>query len=239
LLAAILLAATIGAPTGALASSLEPFLARLGEAQIQYRATTTLLRAGRIEDAEASLKKLSVLWAQINEIARVKPPALFAQINLFPELIAGAGARLKQAADDVAAGRTEAALDNLLSLKREWMNLRRAAGFYGIVECLDEASSALGPLLAMGRPPPDLTRGEIRGEIIAKAAVYRYAVRRCESFATADLSSDSDYRRLTEAAFAALDVAATAVRLRDPPLLDRVLTDLKSYDTQLSQRFGG
>ncbi|QCK87377.1 hypothetical protein E8L99_17255 [Phreatobacter aquaticus] len=233
------MSALIGAPSGARANALEPFLARLGEAQVQYRTTTTLLRAGRNEDAEASLKKLTQLWAQISTLVRDKPPALFGQINLFPELIAGTGARLKRAADDLADGRADAALETILPLKRDWMNLRRAAGFYGIVECLDEASTVLGPLQAMRRTAPDLTRGEVRGDIIAKAAVYRYAVKRCESFANADLSSDSDYRRLTEAVFAALDVAATAIRLRDPALLERVLTDLKGYDTQLSQRFGG
>lgn len=239
LLVAALVSALVGAPSGTRANSLEPFLARLGEVQVQYRATTTLLRAGRNEDAEASLKRLALLWSQLATLVRDRPPALFAQINLFPELIAGTGARLKQAADDLADGRVEAALEDLAPLKRDWMNLRRAAGFYGILECLDEASSALGPMLALRRTAPDLTRGEVRGDIIAKAAVYRYAVRRCESFANADLLSDSDYRRLTEAVFAALDVAATAIRLRDPALLERVLSDLKGYDTQLSQRFGG
>ena len=45
--------------------------------------------------------------------------------------------------------------------------------------------------------------------------------------------------RQAEAIGAALDVIDSAIRLRDPALLDRVLTDLKTFDAQLTQRFGG
>jgi hypothetical protein len=226
-------------PLAAGASLLEAFVGRLGEAQVQFRTTTAALRAGRADEAEQALKKLVIVWSQISDMARERPPAVFAQVPFFPELIAGTGARLKKAADSLADGRADAALEDLLPLRRDWINLRRSAGFYGFVECLDEASAMLEPVIALRRATPDLTRAEVRGDIIAKAAVYRYALKRCEGFAGADLASDSDYRRLADAAFAALDVAATALRLRDQALLERVLTDLKSYDAQLSQRFGG
>ncbi|MFX6011084.1 hypothetical protein ABTE87_20560, partial [Acinetobacter baumannii] len=80
---------------------------------------------------------------------RSDPPALFARVNMFPEVLDGSGARLKRAADALAENRAEAALEELLPLRREWIMLRRSAGLYGLVECLDESSDALDAFMAM------------------------------------------------------------------------------------------
>jgi hypothetical protein len=224
---------------GGLAHASEGFIIRLGEAQALFRTTTASLRAGRPEEADPSLKRLVALWSEAAAAAKLQPPAVAARINMFPELMEGGSARLKRAAEALAQGRGDTALEELQPLKREWIGMRRAAGLYGLVECLEEASDALDAFLVLKRTPPDLTRAETRGDIIAKAAVYRFALKRCDPFAAQDIGTDPDYRRQADGIAAALDVVDSALRLRDGALLERVLTDLKTFDTQLSQRFGG
>jgi hypothetical protein len=221
------------------ARAADGFLSRMGEAQVLYRSTTVALRAGRADEAQASLKRLADLWTEAAARARSLPPAATPRLAMLPEMMEGGAARLRQAADAVVQGRGDAALETLAPLKREWITMRRAAGLYGLVECLDEASETLDYFHAMRRNPQDLTRPETRGDVIARAAVYRFALKRCDTFAARDLGADADYRRQTESIAAALDVVDSALRLRDAALLDRVLSDLKTFDTQLSQRYGG
>jgi hypothetical protein len=162
-----------------------------------------------------------------------------ARIALFAEMMEGGRARLRRAADVLAQGRQDTALEELAPLKREWIGIRRSVGLYGLVECLEESTEALEGLVALRRPSTDLARGESRAEIVARSAVYRFALKRCEAFAAFDPVGDSEFRRGSEAIAAAIDVIDSALRLRDTALLDRVLGDLKTFDTQLSHRFGG
>ncbi|QCI68178.1 hypothetical protein [Phreatobacter stygius] len=238
-LAILLAAASLGAVDGGLCAKTGSFISKLTEAQSLFRATTTSLRAGRTEEADASLRRLTALWTEATIAYRADPPALFARVNMFPEVLEGAGARLKRASDALSENRAEAALEELLPLRREWIMLRKSAGLYGLVECLDESSDALDAFMVMKRTPPDMTRAEARGDVLAKAAVYRWALRRCDAYAATEVITDAEYRRLADPIVAGLDVVATAVRLRDAALLERILVDLKTFDTQLSQRFGG
>jgi len=233
--AALLLIVAGGGP----ARAADGFLARIGEAQVLYRTTTVALRANRAEEAQASLKRLTELWMAASARVPGLPPGVTPRVPMLAEMMDGGAARLKQASEAVAQGRGDAALETLAPLKREWITLRRAAGLYGLVECLDEASEALDYFHAMRRNPQDLARPETRGDVIARAAVYRFALKRCEPFAVLDLGIDADYRRQADSIAAALDVVDSALRLRDAALLDRVLADLKTFDTQLSQRYGG
>ncbi|KAF0122513.1 MAG: hypothetical protein FD152_3540 [Xanthobacteraceae bacterium] len=211
----------------------------LTEAQFLYRATTTSLRNGRADEAEASLRALITLWDQTTAASIADPPPLAARINLFAEMMEGGRARLRRAAEALAQGRQDTALEELAPLKREWIGMRRSVGLYGLVECLDESSEALEALVALRRPSTDMARGESRAEIVARSAVYRFALKRCEPFAGLDPAGNGEFRRGSDAIGAAIDVIDSALRLRDPALLDRVLGDLKTFDAQLSQRFGG
>jgi hypothetical protein len=211
----------------------------LTQAQQLYRSTTINLRTGRPEEAAASLKALIALWDETAAQTAAAPPPIAARVNLFAEVMEGGRARLRRAAEVLALGRTDGALEELAPLKREWIGLRRSVGLYGLVECLEESSDAIEALMVHRRQPADLARGETRGDIIAKAAVYRFALRRCEAFAALDPIGDGEFRRQADAIAAAIDVIDSALRLRDPTLLERVLGDLRTFDLQLSQRFGG
>jgi len=211
----------------------------LAQAQVLYRSATVSLRSGRADEADAALKALIALWDETAMATAADPPPVAARINLFAEVMEGGRARLRRAAEVLAQGRQDSALEELAPLKREWIGLRRNLGLYGLVECLEESSEAAEALMVHRRQPADLTRGETRGDIIAKAAVYRFALRRCESFAALDPGGNGEFRRQAEAIGAAIDVIDSALRLRDPALLERVLGDLKTFDTQLSQRFAG
>jgi hypothetical protein len=235
----LLAAASFAAADANVRAHAGSFINKLTEAQSLYRATTTSLRSGRADEADAHLKRLTALWAEATTAFKADPPALFARVNMFPEVLDGAGARLKRASDALSESKAQAALEELLPLRREWIMLRRSAGLYGLVECLDESSDALEAFMALKRTPPDLTRSEVRGDVMAKAAVYRWALKRCDGYAAAEIASEAEYRRLVDPIVGGLDVVATAVRLRDTALLDRILGDLKTFDTQLSQRFGG
>ena len=221
------------------ARTTDALLRGLTEAQYLYRATTMSLRAGRADQAEASLKALVTLWDETTTAITADPPPLVARIALFAEMMEGGRARLRRAAEVLAQGRQDTALEELGPLKREWIGMRRSVGLYGLVECLEESTEALEGLVALRRPSTDLARGESRAEIVARSAVYRFALKRCEAFAAFDPVGDSEFRRGSEAIAAAIDVIDSALRLRDTALLDRVLGDLKTFDTQLSHRFGG
>ncbi|PTM56994.1 hypothetical protein C8P69_10441 [Phreatobacter oligotrophus] len=237
----LLLLAALGLAfaTAAEARTTDLLVRGLTEAQALYRTTTTSLRANRPAEAEAALKALVALWDETVTATIAAPPAMAARVSLFAEQMEGGRARLKRAAEALSQGRTDGALDELAPLKRDWITLKLSLGLYGLVECLDESAQALDALMVHKRQAPDLTRAEARVDIIARTAVYRYALRRCEPFAAADVIGDGDFRRQAEAIGAALDVIDSAIRLRDPALLDRVLTDLKTFDAQLTQRFGG
>ncbi len=229
----------LAAAAGAAAHAADGFLARTREAQALYRTTTVALRAGRTDEAQATLRRLFDLWTEATARVRTLPPGATPRMAMLPEMMEGGAARLRQAAEAIGQGRADAALETLSPLKREWITMRRAAGLYGLVECLDEASEALDYFHGMRRNPQDLGRPETRGDVIARAAVYRFALKRCDAFAAQDLGADAEYRRQSDSIAAALDVVDSALRLRDAALLDRVLADLKTFDTQLSQRYGG
>lgn len=222
-----------------LAIDTETFIARIAEARTLHRLTAAGLREGRADEAARALEQLSLHWQETVRLFRDSPPAIFTRTPLFAETLDGTLARLGRAGEALAQGRAEAALEELTPLRQDWIRMRRAAGLYGLVECLDEASAALDQFNTVRRTPPDLGRAEMRGEVIARAAVYRYALRRCDGFASQDMIAEGDYQRRVEAIMAALDVVDSALRLRDPGLLDRVLTDLRGFDLQLSQRYGG
>jgi hypothetical protein len=235
----LLTALCLALATAAEARTTDRLVRGLTEAQALYRSTTTSLRANRPAEAEAALKALVALWDETATATIAAPPPMASRVNLFAEQMEGGRARLKRAAEALSQGRADGALEELAPLKRDWITLKLSLGLYGLVECLDESAQALDALLAHKRQAPDLTRAEARVDIIARAAVYRYALRRCEAFAAVDIMGDGDFRRQSEAIGAALDVIDSAIRLRDPALLDRVLTDLKTFDAQLTQRFGG
>lgn len=220
------------------AGGFETFQARYVKAQALARASLAGLRAGRAQEAENNLKRLLEAWTALANDYRAGAPAPYSRALHFSGTLEGTLARVTRAVSAQADGNLDAAIGELMPLRRDWVLLRREAGLYGLSECLDEASDALDAFLALRRPAPDLARGEVRGEITAKAAVYRYALGRCEAFAAADAIVDGDYRRMTEGINAALDVVGTAVRLRDGALIDRVLGELKSLDAQLVLRFG-
>ena len=236
-LAILLILLAFAHPSSA-SDATDSFQTRLAEARSLYRLTTSGLRAGKVEDADASLHRLIELWTGITTTFRTSPPGPFRRVMMFADTLDGTGARLALAAESLSQGQNDQALETLLPLKRDWVMLRRTAGLYGLVECLDEATDALEVMMAYKKTPPDLTRAEVRGDVLSRAAVYRWALKRCEAFASADTLGDADYRRLAESIAAALDVVTTAVRLRDPSLLDRVLGDINSFDTLLGQRFG-
>lgn len=240
LLAALWLLAPSGWLSGpAGAGGTEAFIQRIGEARTLFRLTVTSLREGRADEAGQQLGQLTAHWTQTVQTFRDRPPAIFARIGFFPEMLDGSVARLARASEALAQGRAETALEELSPIRQEWIRIRRAAGLYGLAECLDEATAALDAFLAMRRTPPDLSRAETRGEVIARAAVYRFALRRCDAFAAQDMMAEPDYQRRVDGIMAALDVVDSALRLRDPALLDRVLTDLRTFDLQLSHRHGG
>lgn len=229
----------LGAGDPVRARATDTLLRGLTDAQFLYRATTMSLRNGRADEAEASLKALIALWDETTLAVTAAPPPIAARINLFAEMMEGGRARLRRAAEVLAQGRQDTALEELAPLKREWIGMRRSVGLYGLIECLEESTEALQALVALRHPSTDMTRGESRADIVARSAVYRFALKRCEAFAALDPAGNGEFRRGSEAIAAAIDVIDSALRLRDPVLLDRVLGDLKTFDTQLSQRFGG
>ena len=239
LIAALTALFIVAAVTSAEARTTAVLIQGLTQAQVLYRSATVSLRSGRAEEAETTLKALIALWDETAAATAADPPPVAARINLFAEVMEGGRARLRRAAEVLSQGRQDSALEELAPLKREWIGLRRSIGLYGLVECLEESSEAAEALMTHRRQPADLTRGETRGDIIAKAAVYRFALRRCEPFAALDPAGNGEFRRQAEAIGAAIDVIDSALRLRDPALLERVLGDLKTFDTQLSQRFAG
>lgn len=232
-----LLLAGLGLPAPAAAADL--MLRGLTEAQLLYRTATFSLRQGRPQEAQASLKALAALWGETMVASAADPPAPARHIALYAELVEGSRLRIERAGEALRHGRAETALEELAPLKREWIAIRRATGLYGLVECLDEADEALDGLLRLKRQPPDMNSTDARTEVAARTAVYRFALRRCDGFAAHDPAGNGEFRRQADAIAATLDVVDSALRLRDAALLERVLADLRAFNAQLSQRFGG
>lgn len=214
------------------------FQARLTEAQSLYRAALGAHRSGRDAERDENLRRLEASWNDIVTSFRSDPPGPFARTRAFAAMLDGIAARVGRSVRAAADGQAEAAVADLAPLRRDWIVMRREAGLYGLPECLDEASDALEAFQLFRRSPPDLGRAEVRADIIGKAAVYRFSLSRCDIFAVMEGVVDIEYRRQVDAAYAALDVVASAIRLRDPALLDRILADLKSLDSGLLLRFG-
>jgi hypothetical protein len=84
----------------------------------------------------------------------------------------------------------------------------------------------------------DWTKSATRFGIASKAAVYSYALDRCDGLAGEALRKSPELRRLVDGAKAGLALIPKAIATRDSDLLHRILIELRSFDNLLAFRYG-
>ena len=70
------------------------------------------------------------------------------------------------------------------------------------------------------------------------ATAYTKTMDRCDGIASPDIRGNPEFRRLVDGARSGLGFIPKAIETRDTNLLQRVLSELRSFDNLLAFRFG-
>ncbi|WP_129608649.1 MULTISPECIES: hypothetical protein [Rhodoplanes] len=147
-------------------------------------------------------------------------------------------ARAGAALAAVDAGDLTAAADETERLADDMAKARRTAGRRVFADCVRDLSAVYAVLDASRTQAPDLTRPEVRADIVKAAAATDAAFALCDGEAPADIKADPDFRRLVDGSRASLARLPDAVATTDRDMLHRFLIELRAFEQLLRFRFG-
>jgi len=236
--AAVFLVLFFLASPSLVAGELADFNAAVEKASVPYRAASGYLRSGNLDQANSEIENIRKAWAGLTNRFGAKPPDAFDGNILYASTLADVGRRITRAARMVSARRPEAAREALVPIRAALSQMRRASGVIVLADCVLDANAAMDDFSYYKDHPPDWTSSETRFDIAGKSAAYRHDLKRCESMAPEQIRADPQFSRLIEGAYAGLDLVQKAINTRDTDLLNRVLNELRSFDTMLILRYG-
>ncbi len=220
------------------AGELADFNAAVEQAAVPYRTALEQLNAGDGNAARAEVERMGAAWtALVNRFGDHRPDA-FDGNPLYASTLSDVGARINDALAMIKARRLDAARATLLGVRSELSQMRAASGIVVLADCILSANMALDALAAYKDKPPDWSKSETRFDVAGKAMIYSHELKRCDAMASPELRADAQFRRLVDGALAGLALVRTAINTRDTDLLWRILTELRSFDSQLALRYG-
>jgi hypothetical protein len=220
------------------AGELADFNAAVENASVHYRAAIGHLRGGNIDAAATEIEAMRKAWTALTDRFANRPPDAFDGNILYTPTLAEVTRRVARAERTAKARRPEAAREALAPIRAAMSQMRRASGVIVLADCILDANAALDAFYAYKDQPPDWSRGEARFDTAGKSAAYRHELTRCDAMAPGHVRSDPQFRRLIDGAFAGLDLVQKAINARDLEMLGRILTELRSFDSMLTLRFG-
>jgi hypothetical protein len=232
---ALALAASAAA---AQAGDLADFNAAAEQVESHNRVAIGYLRTGNVDLASLELDRLREAWGKLQQRFNSKRPDAFDGVALYGTLWTGVSARLVAADLMLKTGRLDATRQSLEAIRRDFYDLRKAAGIAVLADCVRDANAAMDALMVYNDRALDWTKPGTRFDVASKASIYGYALNRCDAMAADALRKAPEFRRLVDGAKAGLALVPKAIASRDSDLLHRVLIELRSFDNLLAFRFG-
>jgi hypothetical protein len=235
--AILILALTVGAGA-ALAGDLAEFNAAAEKVASHNRVALGYLRTGNTDLASVELDRLRQAWGALTQRFAGKRPDAFDGNALYGTVLTDISTRLVTADMMLGSGRADAARQSLDAIRADLYDLRKSAGIVVLADCVRDANTAMNALMVYNDRALDWSKSGIRFGVASKAAIYGYALDRCDGMASETLRKNPEFRRLIDGAKAGLALVPKAIATRDADLLHRILIELRSFDNLLAFRFG-
>jgi hypothetical protein len=220
------------------AGDLADFNAAVEQAESHNRVAIGYLRTGNIDLASLELDRLREACSALQQRFNGKPPDAFDGIARYGTIWTTVSARLVAADLMLKSGRPDIARQSLEAIRRDFYDLRKAAGIAVLADCVRDTNAAMDALMVYDDRALDWTKSDTRFGIANKASIYGYELDRCDGMAGDALRKAPEFRRLIDGAKAGLALIPKAIATRDSDLLHRVLIELRSFDNLLAFRFG-
>lgn len=235
---AALLALTLGMTTVAAdADDLGDFNAAVERAASHNRVADGYLRTGNTDLASLEIDRLRDAWAALTQRFGGHRPAAFKDSGLYTATLLKISTSLVAADMMLKSGRTDAARASLEGIRADLYNLRKSAGIVVLADCVRDANKIADRLMAYHRSI-DWNNAEQRKDLADGTADYIKTMDRCDAIASPDIRQSPEFRRLVDGARSGLGFIPKAIETRDTNLLQRVLSELRSFDNLLAFRFG-
>lgn len=228
---------TLCAGSAAAAGELADFGVAVEAVSVHNRSTLGSLRAGDDDLAAVELGKMRAAWAELNRRFAGKRPDVFDGNPIYVVKMTDIAMRLVTADIMLTSGRPDQAGVALKLVREAFHDLRRSAGIVVLADCVREAKVATNALMIYG-DDLDRSKSRTRFGIASKAAVYGYVLDRFNGLANALVRQSRWFRRIIDDSKAGLALIPKAIATRNSELLLRILIELRSFDCQLTLRFG-
>lgn len=235
---AILVLALWAGNGSAMAGDLADFNALMETVASHNRVAIGYLRTGNTDLASLEIDRVREAWGKLQQHFGSRRPEMFETSPLYKKIVTGVAARLVGAELLLNAGRPDAAMESLNTLRGEFYDLRKASGIVVLADCVRDANEAMDALMVYNDRALDFDKSETRFDIAAKTAIYGHVLKRCDGIANETVRTAPEFRRLLDGASASLALIPKAIETRDAGLLHRVLIELRSFDNLLAFRFG-
>ena len=232
------LALALFAGGSAMAGDLADFNAAVEAVSAHNRVVLGYLRTGNVDLAAIEFDRLRAAWSKLNRQFAGKPPDAFGGDPQYASAMTDMAARLDAAEKMLDANQPQQASVALKAVREDFHALRNSAGIVVLADCVRDANAAMNALMFYNTRDLDWTKSKNRFGIASKAAIYGYALDRCDGLASAPVRTSPEFRRLIDGAKAGLALIPQAIAARDTGLLHRVLIQLRSFDNLLEFRFG-
>lgn len=224
--------------SAAIADELDLFNAAVEDFSAHNRAAIGYLRTENVELGALEMERMKASWGALVERFGGKPPPAFRDNPRFTIILVDVPTRLVGSFLMLQMRRPDLAREALVGIRKEISELRRTSHVEVLANCIIDANAAMDALFVHRDRPPDLASPEAATELETKADGYGAAVRRCDGMATAEIRSQSEFRRLVDGIAASLALMPKAIAERDGDLLHRLLIELRSFDHLLAFRYG-
>lgn len=235
---AAILALTLGLATSAAqADDLADFNAAVERAASHNRVADGYLRTGNTDLASLEIDRLREAWTALTQRFGGHRPAAFKDSQLYTTTLLKISTSLVAADMMLNTGRAEAARASLEGIRADLYKLRQSAGVVVLADCVRDANAIADKLMVFHRAI-DWDSADQRKALGDGAADYVKTMDRCDGIAGPAIRDNPEFRRLVDGARAGMAFIPKAIETRDTNLLQRVLSELRSFDNLLAFRFG-
>ena len=218
---ALLLAAGV-----ARADNLALFHTAIEDVEVHNRAAIGYLQDKNLDLAAVEIERMKDSWGAFAERFSHDRPDKLRDSKLYVAMLVDVPTRLVTATIMINFGKPEIAKSALESIRQEFSDVRRDGGVEILADCVLDAHAALA----------GVAQGAI--DLAAKADAYGATVRRCDAMAPPPVHESAAFRRLVDGIAASLTALSAAVAAHDDAARDRVIDELRSFDTVMVLRYG-
>ncbi|MBS0535740.1 MAG: hypothetical protein JSR72_16925 [Proteobacteria bacterium] len=235
---AAILALALGLTVGAArADDLADFNAAVERAASHNRVADGYLRTGNTDLASLEIDRLREAWTALTQRFGGHRPAVFKDSELYTTTLLKISTSLVAADMMLNSGRADAARASLEGIRADLYKLRQSAGVVVLADCVRDANAIADKLMVFHRSI-DWDNADQRKALAGGSADYVKTMDRCDALASPAIRDNPEFRRLVDGARAGMAFIPKAIETRDTNLLQRVLSELRSFDNLLAFRFG-